>query len=141
MVRSAQQLVHWSSFQERGDLKVVWTEDLVSPKRAAHTMAEVAEFLGLERFDFSDAVQERFNTHERPGYETPTKAAAAAAAAAAAGPAAAANAGSPQWLREYFAPRNQALATQIGHGCSWATSTSPSTTGNSSGEDVHAAVN
>ena len=112
---SVQQLAHWTTFQERGDLKVIWTEDLQSTTQAAQTLSDVASFLGLPPFDFSEAVKNRFNTHERPGYETPTAAPAVKDDSAAPSHSAA----SSKWLKEYFVSHNLALGAQVGEGCSW----------------------
>jgi hypothetical protein len=114
-----QQLAHWASFQERGDLKVVWTEDLQSTTQAARTLADIASFLGLSPFDFSEVVKKRYNTHERPGYETPTPAPADGCGLEDGDVAEYCSTASSKWLREYFVPHNVALAQFIGEGCSW----------------------
>ena len=98
---------------------MVWTEDLQSTTQAARTLADVASFLGLSPFDFSEVVKKRFNTHERPGYETPTPAPAEGCKVEDGGVAASRSAASSKWLREYFVPHNVALGAQIGGGCSW----------------------
>ncbi len=94
---------------------MVWTEDLQSTTQAAQTLSDVASFLGLSPFDFSEVVKQRFNTHERPGYETPTPTSAVRDGFAAPSQSTA----SSKWLKEYFVPHNVALGAQVGEGCSW----------------------
>lgn len=112
---SAQQLQRW--YDHGHDVHVVWTEDLLSPARAAQTMAEVAAFLDLPPFNFTDAVRLRFNTSDRPGYDTATPHSTGSTVEKAGE---AAKQPDIQWLREYFAPHNAALAMHVGKRCTWA---------------------
>lgn len=96
--------------------------------KATQTLTDVASFLRLSPFDFSEAVKQRFNTHERPGYETPTPAPTECRLLKGHDSTySTAVHSSSQWLREYFAPHNIALAAQVGEGCSWTRNSRDST--------------
>ena len=92
------QLDSWASFRERGELHVVWTEQL-----DAAAMQGVAEFLGLPRHAFDCGL--RFNTSARPGYESALEQPTAAARQP--------PQEGPGWLRRFFAPHNARLAGQL----------------------------
>lgn len=98
--RYLESIQRWLAVYPRDQLKVVRTEDLDDPRTAATVMQEVAEYLELPDFDFSDVVASRFNVSRKKDRDEAVARA----------------------LRRYFAPHNRALEAFLGRELRWSDS-------------------